>query len=128
VQAVQLEEDGMFHSRISGRHSERSPLDLSADFELPWGRIRRVSLRDISHCGCRITLDEQVLAVGDAVVIRTSALCGAIGEVKWCSDREAGIEFAIEINTHVLAQLLAAGPCEAKMIVPPRQLSAIALS
>ena len=128
VQAVELEEVGMFHSRITERRSERHPLDLSAEFELPWGKIRRVSLTDISHSGCRIMLDDQLLAVGDTVVIRTSALCGAVGEVKWCSDREAGIEFSNEINAHVLGQLLAAGPCETKMIVSRRQSSTAELA
>lgn len=112
----------MLQPRLGVRQSDRHGVDLSADFELPWGRIRRVSLTNISVSGCRITSRDPLLAVGDAVLIRTSALSGASGIVRWCYECEAGIEFSSLLDDRLLAHLATFGPAGAKLIVARQQV------
>ena len=116
----------MLHSQIEHRRSDRRDVDLAAHFELLWGRIRRVSLTEISTSDCRIASQDQQLAVGDTVLIRTSVLSGASGTVRWCHGSEAGIEFASLLDDRQLAQLSTYGPAGAKLIVTRHQLTAAA--
>ena len=114
----------MLPLRLGLRQSDRHEVALSADFELPWGRIRRVELTDLSTSGCRIAAPDPLLAVGDTVLIRTSALSGAIGTVRWCKEGEAGIAFASLLDDRLLAQLANFGSPGAKMIVARPQVVA----
>lgn len=116
----------MLHSSIELRRSDRHPAVQNAELQLPWGRIRRVTLKDISSDGCRIEVDDQLMAVGDAVLIRSSVLCGASGTVMWRGACEAGIAFSGKIDPRVLAQLAELGPTGAKMITSRRQSSGAA--
>ena len=118
----------MLHSQIGLRRSDRRDVDLSVEFQMPWGRIRRVSLTDISVTGCRVCVQDHLLDVGDAVLIRTSALSGASGTVKWCRRGEAGIEFFSPLEESLFAQFSAIGAGEAKMIVSSQPIRGMAFA
>ena len=114
----------MLHAQTEFRQSDRYAVDLSADLQLPWGRVSRIRLTDLSSSGCRIWSKINQLAVGDKVLIRTPYLSGACGVVQWCKGGEAGIAFTEPLDNQLFAQLQASAFSRVKMIVMPRHSGA----
>jgi len=97
--------------RREGRHR----VLMSGRCHLAPGQSPEVWLTQISVWGCQITVREGLLAADQHVVIKTGAIEGLPGIVRWTLGELAGIEFAQPLDEGVLADLADGGPaCAAR--------------
>ena len=95
----------MTQIRASARRSLRSAIVTPANCERPWGTIEKVLLVDISAGGCRIATYGASLCPGARVLIRSAALLGGSGTVRWAEADSAGIEFDTPLAAGTLQHL-----------------------
>lgn len=95
----------MTQIRASARRSLRSVIVTPANCERPWGTIEKVLLVDISADGCRIATFGAPLCLGARVLIRSAALLGGSGTVRWAEADSAGIEFDTPLLAGTLQHL-----------------------
>lgn len=105
----------------SARRSVCSKVSLQAYCKPPWGTTGMVVLSDISEHGCRIRLANTPLATGARVIIRTAALLGASGTVRWAENSMVGIEFDRPLPASLLRHLDSQRASGTKLIIPSQQ-------
>ena len=108
-------------AKATAGRSERLAVSLPADCRTPWGKIEHVVLSDISAEGCQVEATHEILMRGDHVLIRTSALLGASGTVRWVEAARAGIEFDSPLDGKVLTFFERNRDAGATIIVPCHQ-------
>lgn len=102
----------------SARCSVRSEILVPAKYQTAWGRIAAITLTDVSAQGCCITATDQPLDHGARVIIRTAALLGASGIVRWTKNLTAGVEFDSPLPASILQHLTSIQAGGASLIIP----------
>ena len=102
----------------STRCSVRSEVSVPARCLTAWGRIEAIMLTDVSAQGCCITATHKPLDRGARVIIRTAALLGASGVVRWTENLSAGVEFDSPLPASILQHLANIRSGGASLIIP----------
>lgn len=103
--------------RIDRRRAPRIPCDLSVEYKLRGGRIRKGRMTNLGTSGMLLTMQETAPPVGADLLFRfrlprSTHRVQAIGSVRWISLDRAGVQFVRlspqeqhEIQTYCVSEL-----------------------
>lgn len=102
---IMIDHDNRTGAACDGRQARRLALAMPARCRMLSGFTEDVVIRDVSEGGCRVASTVLSLRAGDRVVLRTTALEGLAGMVRWCARNEAGIAFERPLHVAVVEHL-----------------------